>query len=96
MADEFGIVEHRTPINTHPKALSECPAKALGVAVGTPSRYLSRSILDRFNQAVDLDPEFWRPDDAELTDPKIDLGRLRQGVGMVLRHLNPFQHKTAL
>ena len=32
----------------------------------------------------------------ELTDPKTDLNRLRQGVGMVFQHFNLFQHKTAL
>ncbi len=35
-------------------------------------------------------------DGMELTDPKTDLNRLRQGVGMVFQHFNLFQHKTAL
>ncbi len=35
-------------------------------------------------------------DGVELTDPKTDLNRLRQGVGMVFQHFNLFQHKTAL
>ncbi len=33
-------------------------------------------------------------DGVELTDPKTDLNRLRQGVGMVFQHFNLFQHKT--
>lgn len=35
-------------------------------------------------------------DGVELTSPKTDLNRLRQGVGMVFQHFNLFQHKTAL
>ncbi len=35
-------------------------------------------------------------DGVELTDPKVDLNLLRQGVGMVFQHFNLFQHKTAL
>ncbi len=35
-------------------------------------------------------------DGVELTDPKTDLNRVRQGVGMVFQHFNLFQHKTAL
>lgn len=35
-------------------------------------------------------------DGVELTDPKTDLNKLRQGVGMVFQHFNLFQHKTAL
>ncbi len=66
MAEKFGIVEHRARINMRPTALSEFPAKALGVAVGTPSLYLSRTILDQFNEVVELDQEFWRHDAIEI------------------------------
>ena len=34
-------------------------------------------------------------DGVELTSPKADLNRLRQGVGMVFQHFNLFEHKTA-
>ena len=66
MAEKFGIIEHRTRINMRPTALSEFPAKALGVAVGTPSLYLSRTILDQFDEVVELDQEFWRHDAIEI------------------------------
>ena len=66
MAEKFGIVEHRTKINMRPTALSGFPAKALGVAVGTPSLYLSRTILDQFDEVVELDQEFWRHDAIEI------------------------------
>jgi len=62
MAREFGIIEHRARINMRPTALSEVPAKALRVAVGTPGLFLSRIILDQFNEVVELDEEFWRHD----------------------------------
>ncbi len=66
MAEKFGIVEHRTQINMRPTALSEFPAKALGVAVGTPSIFLSRTILDQFDEVVELDQEFWRHDAIDI------------------------------
>jgi len=66
MAEEFGIIEHRTQINMRPTALSDEPARALGVAVGTPSLYLSRTIVDQFNEIVELDEEFWRHDAIDI------------------------------
>lgn len=66
MAEKFGIVEHRAQINMRPTALPEFPAKALGVAVGTPGLYLSRTILDQFNEVVELDQEYWRHDAIEI------------------------------
>jgi len=62
MSREFGIIEHRARINMRPAALPEIPAKALGVAVGTPGLYLSRTILDQFDEVVEMDEEFWRHD----------------------------------
>jgi DNA-binding GntR family transcriptional regulator len=66
MAEKYGIVEHRAQIDMRPTALSEFPARALGVAAGTPSLYLSRTILDQFDEVVELDQEFWRHDAIEI------------------------------
>jgi len=66
MAAEYGIIEHRTQINMRPAALSEEAAKALGVAVGTPGLYLSRTIVDQFNEVVEVDEEFWRHDAIDI------------------------------
>ncbi len=66
MSDKFGIVEYRTQINMRPTALPEAPANALGVAVGTPSLYLSRAIHDQYNEVVELDQEFWRHDAIDI------------------------------
>lgn len=66
MAKKFGIIEHRAQINMRPTALSEIPAKALGVAVGTPGLYLSRAILDQSGDVVELNQEFWRHDAIDI------------------------------
>ncbi len=66
MAEKFGILEHRARIRMRPTALSGFPAKALGVAAGTPSLYLSRTILDQFDQVIEHDQDFWRHDAIEI------------------------------
>ncbi|MFK5977841.1 MAG: UTRA domain-containing protein [Rhizobiaceae bacterium] len=66
MAREFGIIERRAQINMRPTALSEEPARALGIAVGTSGLYLSRTILDQFNEVVEHDEEFWRHDAIDI------------------------------
>ncbi len=66
MSDKFGIIEHRAQINMRPTALSEFPAKVLGVAAGTPSLYLSRAILDQWGEVIELDQEFWRHDAIDI------------------------------
>ena len=66
MSQKYSIIEHRVQITMRPTALSEIPAKALGVAVGTPSLYLSRAILDQFNEVVEFDQEFWRHDAIDI------------------------------
>lgn len=66
MAEKYGITEHRTQINMRPTALPEMPARALGVAAGTPSLSLSRAILDQFNEVVEFDQEFWRHDAIDI------------------------------
>lgn len=62
LAEKYNILEQRSQINMRPTALSEVPAKALGVTAGTPSFYLSRAILDQHNEVVEFDQEFWRHD----------------------------------
>lgn len=62
MEQEFGIIENRSQIDMRPTALLEGPAKALGVAVGTPGLYISRTIRDQFDVVIELDEEFWRHD----------------------------------
>ena len=63
---KFNIIEHRTQINMRSTALPEVPAKALGATVGTPSLYISRAILDQYNEVIELDQEFWRHDAIDI------------------------------
>lgn len=67
MADEFDIIEHRAKVNMRPTVLPDIPAEALGVAPGTLSLYLSRAILDQFNEVVEFDQEFWRHDAIDVS-----------------------------
>ncbi len=67
LADRYGISVRRRRIHMRPTALSEIPAKALGVAVGTPGLYLSRAILDQFNEVVEFDQEIWRHDAIDIS-----------------------------
>jgi len=62
MAQEYGIIEQRVQITMRPTAISETAAKALGVALGTPGLYLMRTILDQYENVVEIDEEFWRHD----------------------------------
>ena len=66
MLEKFGIIEHRTQISMRPTALSDQPAKALGASVGTPSLYLSRTILDQLKEVIEFDHEFWRHDAIDI------------------------------
>ena len=66
LKQKFDIIEHRTQINMRPTALPEVPAKALGVTVGTPSLYISRAIMDQYNEVIELDQEFWRHDAIDI------------------------------
>jgi len=66
LAEKYGIVEHRVHIAMRPTATFEMPAKALGVATGTPGLYISRTILDQFNEVFEFDEEIWRHDAIEI------------------------------
>lgn len=77
MSREFGIIEQRVLINMRPTALSGIAAKSLGVAAGTPSLYLSRTILDQSGEIFELDQEFWRHDAIDIcvsaaTEPQLE------------------------
>ncbi len=66
MSEKFGIIEHRLQISMRSTALSDVPAKALGVALGIPSLYLARAIKDQFNKMIEFDQEFWRHDAIDI------------------------------
>ncbi len=66
MSEHYGISEYRPHIIMRPTALGESQAKALGVAPGAPSLYLSRIIYDQFDNIIEFDQEFWRHDALEI------------------------------
>ncbi len=66
MADKYAIIEQRVHITMRPTTISEVPAKALGVTVGTPGLYLMRTILDQNENVVEIDEEFWRHDAIDI------------------------------
>jgi DNA-binding GntR family transcriptional regulator len=49
-----------------PTALSELPAKSLGVGIGTSSLYISGIILDEDGKVNELDQEYWRHDAIDI------------------------------
>lgn len=64
--EHYGIVERRVRITMRPTALNEAQAQALQVAVGTPGLYLTRTILDQYDNVIEFDQEFWRHDVLEV------------------------------
>ena len=65
------------------------------VVIG-PSGSGKSTFLRALNGLESIDSGSIVIDGVELTGPKTDLNKLRQGVGMVFQHFNLFQHKTAL
>ena len=65
------------------------------VVIG-PSGSGKSTFLRALNGLEPVDSGSITIDGVELTSPKTDLNRLRQGVGMVFQHFNLFEHKTAL
>ncbi len=66
LAQHYGIIVRRARIALHPAALLGSQAEALGVAVGTPGLYLTRTSFDQFNNVIEFDQEFWRHEALEI------------------------------
>ena len=66
LARHYGIIVRRARVTMHPAALIGSQAEALGVAVGTPGLYLSRTSFDQFNNVIEFDQEFWRHEALEI------------------------------
>ncbi len=66
LAQHYGIIVRRARVTMHPAALIGSQAEALGVAVGTPGLYLSRTSFDQFNNVIEFDQEFWRHEALEI------------------------------
>lgn len=66
LALHYGIVVRRARVTMHQAALIGSQAEALGVAVGTPGLYLTRTSFDQFNNVIEFDQEFWRHEALEI------------------------------
>jgi polar amino acid transport system ATP-binding protein len=85
----------RAPIHALRNVTNHVDKGEVLVVIG-PSGSGKSTFLRALNGLEPVDSGSINIDGVELTAPKTDLNRLRQGVGMVFQHFNLFEHKTAL
>ena len=88
-------VSKQKPVHALKNVSNQVDKGEVLVVIG-PSGSGKSTFLRALNGLEPIDSGSIIIDGVELTDPKTDLNRLRQGVGMVFQHFNLFQHKTAL
>ncbi len=88
-------IKGRPPVHALQHVTNHVDKGEVLVVIG-PSGSGKSTFLRALNGLETIDSGSIVIDGVELTDPKTDLNRLRQGVGMVFQHFNLFQHKTAL
>jgi len=66
------------------------------VVIVGPSGSGKSTLLRCVNRLEEIQSGTVRIDGESVTDPDVDVNRLRQRVGMVFQHFNLFPHKTAL
>ena len=85
----------RPPIHALQNVTNHVDKGEVLVVIG-PSGSGKSTFLRALNGLQPVDSGTITIDGVELTSSKIDLNKLRQGVGMVFQNFNLFQHKTAL
>lgn len=85
----------RAPIHALQNVTNHVDKGEVLVVIG-PSGSGKSTFLRALNGLQPVDSGTITIDGVELTSPKTDLNKLRQGVGMVFQHFNLFAHKTAL
>ncbi|MHA1523224.1 MAG: amino acid ABC transporter ATP-binding protein, partial [Alphaproteobacteria bacterium] len=85
----------RAPIHALQNVTNHVDKGEVLVVIG-PSGSGKSTFLRALNGLEPVDSGTITIDGVELTAPKTDLNKLRQGVGMVFQHFNLFEHKTAL
>ena len=88
-------VSGRPPVHALQHVTNHVDKGEVLVVIG-PSGSGKSTFLRALNGLQPVDSGSIVIDGVELTDPKTDLNKLRQGVGMVFQHFNLFEHKTAL
>ena len=89
------VIPGRPPVHALRHVTNHVDKGEVLVVIG-PSGSGKSTFLRALNGLEPIDSGSVTIDGVELTDPKTDLNRLRQGVGMVFQHFNLFEHKTAL
>ena len=88
-------VSGRPPVHALQHVTNHVDKGEVLVVIG-PSGSGKSTFLRALNGLQPVDSGSIVIDGVELTDPKTDLNKLRQGVGMVFQNFNLFEHKTAL
>ncbi len=89
------VVPGRPPVYALQHVTNHVDKGEVLIVIG-PSGSGKSTFLRALNGLQPIDSGSIVIDGVELTSPKTDLNRVRQGVGMVFQHFNLFQHKTAL
>ena len=87
-------IPKQTPVKALNNVTNHVEKGEVLVVIG-PSGSGKSTFLRALNGLEPIDSGSIIIDGVELTAPKTNLNRLRQGVGMVFQHFNLFQHKTA-
>ncbi len=89
------VIKGRPPIHALRNVTNHVDKGEVLVVIG-PSGSGKSTFLRALNGLEPVDSGSIVIDGVDLTDPKTNLNRVRQDVGMVFQHFNLFQHKTAL
>ncbi len=89
------IVPGRAPVKALQGVTNHVDKGEVLVLIG-PSGSGKSTLLRTLNGLERVDSGHIIIDDVEITDPKTDMNKVRQDIGMVFQHFNLFQHKTAL
>ena len=89
------VIPKREPVKALRNVTNHVDRGEVLVVIG-PSGSGKSTLLRTLNGLETVDSGRILIDDREITDPKTNMNKVRQEVGMVFQHFNLFQHKTAL
>ncbi len=89
------VVEDRKPVKALQNVTNHVEKGEVLVVIG-PSGSGKSTLLRTLNGLETVDTGRIVVNGVDVTDPKTNMNRLRQEIGMVFQHFNLFEHKTAL
>ena len=89
------VIPGREPVKALRNVTNHVGRGEVLVLIG-PSGSGKSTLLRTLNGLETVDSGRILIDDQEITDPKTNMNKVRQDIGMVFQHFNLFQHKTAL